>query len=412
MFNEPADENMNSLDEFAKQRVLMQADIAASEKSYGVGGVLINLKTGAFIKEMHNTVIARDNDHEQSRLKDPTAHGERQLVDWYFMNKTELNLPEPKDILLVTSLDPCLMCTGSTLSAGFNVIIVALDENAGINWDSTYRFNPLEGPVLNQIKNNFIYPKVAGDPVRQGYGKVPLFTNPVLSQQVVEGCKNAFTSGANVARSIVKDIVPYDKLLDLSMPTAPAHIIQALKAECPDALAYKTRSKSKTPDEGLAQYLIAAAKEDIKNGGDGDAVAFIDPFGNLLMCKSGKKSISPIRSAFMETVRAYQKVRYDLSKTSNTDLKYLCDPSFGTFVFVKGFDKSAPSFTDFGAYGSTMLNAPMPENLQYIIPRIDHNELLNYIGGMPKRYGNIIKPVVVKDQNLVNRMKAALTNTP
>lgn len=390
-----------NLDEFVKETVLVQAVIAANDKSYGVGGVLANKYTGELIKKMRNTVISRESNQEASRLKDPTAHGERQLVDWYFENKELLGLPEVEDIVLVTSLDPCIMCTGSILSAGFSVIVSALDDNAGINWDNTYTFKPLQGSVLKAAKETFIYPKVIGDSSRQGYGNVPYFETKFLNGDTPVECFDVFINGANSAREIVEKPIPKDQLIDLSI-NPNQDIINALQKECPYALKYKSQTGTNIPDKGLACILVSLVQEDIQNGGDGDAVAFLDVFGNLLMCQAGHKNISPIRSAFMVTERTYQKVRYELTKYNENALKYLCDPSLGSFIFVKGFDKSAESFADIGAYGSTLLNEPCDNNLQYIQERIPQKELTAYIAGLPSRYSARIKPVKVSNVELAN----------
>lgn len=387
------------INDFVADEILMEAKRAVQENSYGVGGALLDIKNGKVIKTMHNQVIANETSDEKSRLQDPTAHGERQLVDWYFENRYQLKLPEPEQILVVTTLDPCLMCTGSILSAGFKVIVVALDDHAGINWDASYTFKPLEGVVQEEAKENFIYPAVEGDSSRTGYGNVLIFGNKTLNQTMTNQCLAAFNEGANKARVIVKDEIPAVELKDISIEM-PADIVKVLTEAYPKALSYKTASGTSIPDEGLAQILIEEANLDRQYGGDGDAVAFIDIFGNLLMCQGGKKAVSPIQSAFMRTARAYQRVRYELTDKSNDALYYLCDPSQGTFVFVRGFDKSAQSFADLGAYGSTMLNTPGEHNLQYIMPRISHEELLSYIAGMPERYSKIIKPELVENEVL------------
>lgn len=390
------------LDYYVEHYALKQAKAAVQESSYGVGGVMINLQTLEIIHELHNTVIA------QERLKDPTAHGERQLVDWYFAHKEEQGLPEPNDILVITTLDPCCMCTGSLLSAGFKVIIAAMDSQAGINYNNECLFEPFEGKELKQIQNSFIYPMVRGDNTRKPYGDVPAFNQKTLSAAIVQACLDTFNEGAKKARGIIGSGIPRDQLKDIQNLPLSSPIIAALKEEYPHALEYRTR-KPDSPDEGLAKFLIEASKEDKRYGGDGDAVAFLDCFGNLLMCKAGRKSLSPIRTAYMETIRAYQKVRYTLCQKENETLQYLCDPKFGTFVFVKGFDKGTQSFADLGAYGSTILGTlENQNNLQYVSPRIGHSDLLAYIGKMPPRYKDLIHPKRIENQKLITLVENSL----
>ena len=97
--------NSKSLNEYAIC-AMDQAREAADSGTFGVGGVLMDLD-GNIICKMHNQVI------KGNRINDPTAHGERQIVDWYLANKEKEKLPEPENCILITTLDPCVMCTGA-----------------------------------------------------------------------------------------------------------------------------------------------------------------------------------------------------------------------------------------------------------------------------------------------------------
>lgn len=391
------------LNEFVCRHVLKEAQVAA-ETSFGVAGILVNLKDKSIIDVFHNQVVSRDCDDEKYRIKDPTAHGERQLVDWYFQNKSELNLPEPQDILLITSLDPCCMCTGSILSTGFKVIVVALDEQAGINYNDEDLFSSLDPELKTKISNTFIYPKVENDPLRKGFGTVPnIFDEEILSADNVSGCYNAFMDGYKKINDIINNSVLKKDLIDISTKNAPVYIIEALKEEYPRALEYKLKDHG-IPDSKVADYLIEAAIIDKENGGDGDAVAFFDYFDNLILCKPGMKGLSPIKTALMETIRNYQKIRYELSKDSDEVFKYLCDPKYGTFVLLRGFDLGSQSFADMGAYSSAMFGKLDPDsnhNLQYVLPRVPEGSLRDHIKKMPPYYINLLNPIIVKNKELI-----------
>ncbi len=392
------------LDDYVARVALAEAQKAVREFSYGVGGILVDIRTKRLIHYMHNTVIARENPTERHRLKDPTAHGERQLVDWYCENRQNRGLPDPHDIMIITTLDPCCMCTGSILSVGFRAVVAALDDQAGINWNNSTQFSPFEGRERELIRSTFIYPEVIGDPHRPGYGTVPTFDVKTLQNNTVGACLETFVKGAKAARGIINDIVELKDARDIRSLPASHEIVRRLTAEYPPALSYRARD-FKRPDKGLAPYLIDAAR----GGRDHDAVAFLDCFGNLLMCRGSNKDQSPIRTAYFETIRAYQRVRYELSAYDKEALHYLCEPKFGTFVFVKGFDKGAQSFADLGAYGSTILGTLENEaNLQYVTPRIDHGELERFIKGMPPRYSSLIKPRRVEDRDLIQAVESAL----
>src|SRR4051794_9226408 len=107
--------------EQASQLAAIQAMTAYCSKTFSVGGLLV-AEDGSVIHQMHNRVIV------DRALMDPTAHGERQLVDWYHEQVAlGANLPPPDRISVITSLDPCCMCTGAILSAGFRAVTVAED---------------------------------------------------------------------------------------------------------------------------------------------------------------------------------------------------------------------------------------------------------------------------------------------
>jgi len=189
--------------------------------------------------------------------------------------------------------------------------------------------------------------------------------------------------------------------------------VQGLKQLYPDALAY--RSMPQQPDAGLAPFLAQAMQRDREHGGAGDAVALLDGFGNLLLCMGGRLSQSGIRSAFMETTRAYAQLRYKLMAGAAPERQqevqqYLGHPKVGTFVFALGPDASALSFMNLGAYGSTMegpLPVYNPAQFQYVLPRLTGTALTEMCAAMPPLYRDVIRilPVAVADQSLVSELR-------
>ncbi|NER99436.1 MAG: nucleoside deaminase, partial [Symploca sp. SIO1B1] len=137
--------------------VLNQAMQAAAQGTFAVGGAIIDNATGKVIHKMHNNVLKKLDTTGQAFTYDPTAHGERQLVYWYYENKAKLNLPEPEQLTIVTTLDPCAMCTGTLLTAGFNVGVIAMDDFAGINCDDNFSFNTLPPSLRDLAKSKFGY---------------------------------------------------------------------------------------------------------------------------------------------------------------------------------------------------------------------------------------------------------------
>lgn len=169
------------------------------------------------------------------------------------------------------------------------------------------------------------------------------------------------------------------------------------------------------PDVRLAVFLRAAMAQDIAQGGQGDAVALLDAFGNLLLCAPGRRAQSEICTAFMECTRRYAQLRYTLMQGASPDAlaevgSYLAHPRQGTFVFARGPDASTHSFMDLGAYGSTMegpLPAHNPVQFQYVLPSVPVQELAALCAQMPPLYRDVIRinPVQVLDQELIAALR-------
>lgn len=370
--------------EEAVRCALKEARAAQAKGTYGVGGALIDLRDGTLITTMESSVIV------DGMLIDPTAHGERKLVDWYYAQTEPIrsSLPRPEDAAIVTSLDPCCMCTGSILTGGFRAIIGAPDDKAGINFDGANRFLPLDRPP-----ETFFYPEVrGGEFARQGYGAPPeIFTETDLSEETHRACLDAFVTGAANARRAIREMsVPKEALQDIS---AHPRWAEALRKIYPRALEYRAPAPERF-DRRLLPYLEEAAHIDAANGGDGDAAAFLDHFGNLLLCMPGQKNRSPIRTAFMEMIRAYSRLRYDLAREDAAALRALHEPKHGTIVLYRGFASGAAGLVDLGAYGSSISGGLDTDrrNLLYLHERVPERELAQCIAGMPPRYRDLIRP--------------------
>ncbi|SFB89782.1 cytosine deaminase [Brevinema andersonii] len=388
------------------ESILMVASMAIEaycQGTFSVGGILLD-KAGNLIHKMHNNVI------KNNILFDPTAHGERQLIDWYFKQKHQgIPLPEPEDIILITSLDPCCMCTASIIASGFHVVVAAYDNMAGINYNGKSDFPSLTYLQKEIALKKFSYPKVNGNSCfkrPEGGASLPkLFKNESIKETSLALCASIYT--ANLAP--IRHEISYD--LDASYLKDPKTLSEnhpirnALKKVYPHSLEYScTRS---TPDVCLAPYLLEQMQQDKKQNGPGSAVALLDYFGNLLLCLPGAQNISTIRTAFLETTRTYAGIRYQLSQELGYEaFEYLGHPKHGTFIFALGPDTSTHSLLDLGAYGSTV-EGPLPsdnlQQFQYVIPQISSEELLKYCSSLPPLYSETIKinPVQVKNQELI-----------
>src|SRR6185503_11115010 len=117
---------------------------AAAAGTFGVGGVLADA-SGTVLAKARNAVIA------PGMVWDPTAHVERQLIDWFFANGSHRE--PPGALTIVSSLEPCMMCAGSILRAGFNCVSLADHPVAGVGVRTGLRTLPpaLRGKALAQF---------------------------------------------------------------------------------------------------------------------------------------------------------------------------------------------------------------------------------------------------------------------
>jgi tRNA(Arg) A34 adenosine deaminase TadA len=385
-----------------------EAIAAKTQGTFGVGGLMLD-QHGNVLQSLHSNVI------KHGLVFDPTAHAERQLIDWYFAERAKGRvMPAPEEITIVTTLDPCCMCAGAILAGGFNVVAAAPDRKAGINHDHSAAFPSLPDGLRPLAETRFSYPAVLGSSLyaRPAAGATPksFFIGKTVSEPTQALCSLVFeATTADVMELFNSDLPQAQLKCPATLP--PDHaIVRELKKLYPDALAY--RCTPQQPDADLAPFLQQAMARDRDHGGDGDAVALLDSFGNLLLCLPGRITQSGIRTAFMETTRAYAQLRYKLMTSAESPAEreevrqYLGHPKDGTFVFAQGPDRSALSFMNLGAYGSTMegpLPLKNPTQFQYVRERMPAAELAELCARLPPLYRSVIRirPSQVADTALI-----------
>src|SRR5262249_26500490 len=111
--------------EEAAGRAVELAEQASKEGTFGGGGLLVD-RARRVIAQAKKAGI-RDG-----HVADPTAHVERQLIDWYAA-RGDRALPAASELTIVSSLDPCAMCAGAILRSGMKVIAVAEDLKSGVH---------------------------------------------------------------------------------------------------------------------------------------------------------------------------------------------------------------------------------------------------------------------------------------
>ena len=68
----------------------------------------------------------------------------------------------------------------------------------------------------------------------------------------------------------------------------------------PKAFTLKTEDP-RIPGQNIIDELKAVAATGTE--GDGNAVAFLDTLGNLVLCLPGREKVAPVRTPFMEVTR-------------------------------------------------------------------------------------------------------------
>ena len=335
-------------------------------------------------------------------------------MDWYFAERAAGRaLPPPSELTIVTSLDPCAMCTGALLEAGFHVVVAATDSNAGINYDNAFDFASLPEALRAQAAARFYYPAVLGGATfaREASGgpPKPFFIGKTIAEPTQALCSLALEATSHKVQALLSADLPLDQMRDPATLNADHPLVRQLREAYPDALTW--RCTPHLPDAGLAPYLQRAVALDLAQGGEGDACALLDMFGNLLLCLPGQRAGSAIASAFMECTRRYAQLRYGLMQGRDHGAqaevqRYLAHPKEGTFVFARGPGIDALSFMNLGAYGSTM-EGPLPANnpaqFQYVLPSQPQAALDALCAAMPPLYRDVIgiRPVQVLDAALV-----------
>jgi cytosine deaminase len=115
----------------------IQEAIAQAEKSWGEGGIPI----GSVLVNKGGEIVSRGH-NERVQTGDPTAHAEvvcfrnaGRRRDWV-------------ELTLVSTLSPCIMCTGTTLLFGVKTVVVG-ENSTFIGAEDLMRSNGVKVSVLN-----------------------------------------------------------------------------------------------------------------------------------------------------------------------------------------------------------------------------------------------------------------------
>jgi tRNA(Arg) A34 adenosine deaminase TadA len=362
---------MRDFSEYIADKATGVAEQAAAAGTFGVGGLTLNNRNGNILFSMPNRVL------EGGRVADPTAHVERQSVSRYFsLRAAGAQLPAPQDLTIVSSLDPCMMCGGSILAAGFNVVSINFDDIVSVNFDKSGAFKTLPAEFARQAGQTFGYFGVRGEYGSQGH--IPaLLDNPEISPLIRNRGRRAFEESFQTIRAATNTS---------------------------DEIAVTASADAEKLPPGLGEALLDAGAAAKQRGARANAAALIAPDNTILMVRGGDENLSPIRTPFMALTQDYARQRYRNPGT-------LPHPKHCRVVLLKGPGRTAADIADMGAFGSTM-EGPMPgdfPHLQYVLPSQGARSLNAMMDHFPPLYREIIKvrPVQVKDKRLVAKAQSA-----
>ena len=426
--------------------VAEQGWIAWNEaKSTGVGGMIVENATGRVIRAWGNRTISLMESGEPYSTPDPTNHGETQLVGWYFANRDAIRkrlgyLPMPSDLTVVTSLDPCAMCAGSLLTAGFNCGVLASDDSGGgVNWDSTSLFEHNMPPIQRLLRSRFGYYKVPGIETRSRYmgGSNVIFMNEVVSRRVLRENTDVFNKSLDQVGAVRRNTrIPIEKVQDPSTlpPGNPARL--ALTQRFPEALSLRLTNRINPKDFGIEKtrktyYRVTdelhqlLRKVNASTPGSANAIAMIDPHGNLLGVGVDTPWKSPIATAMMNIVSDYSRLAFKMISEASLGatvdgvpafkrsdaFNYLSPVTHNTFIFLKAPSPGlATTLKDLGIFGNAS-----DEIFTYVEPPAEGtiHGFEEHVRSMPLYYqGEDLTPIQILPPSAELRVTSLADNGP
>lgn len=347
-------------------RVATEAAIEAGQMgSFAVGGLLVG-------PQREILAVSRNRVIEEGCVADPTAHGERQLVDYYYAHQDRL--PPAEQCTIFSSLDPCMMCTGSILAAGMKVVSLTLDTENGVNYDARGTYHSLPEELREQARATFAYLGVEGHRTYQGYMPF-LFPEQRVPEQALRDAEAAFWSGQRRVSALVHADLPPRNVLESEVA------LEHLRGFWSEGARVKTDPEN--PGTEVLEHLLR-----------GEAL-LVDPFGNLLLAARGQTQASPIRTPVVELIRAWTRVRGGAPEGVRPYLPHLkrC-----RVLTLYGPGRGAPDIMMLGAYASA-IEGSLPSggrHWQYLFQRQSAADLRGMLDAFPPYYRNELAPDIVQ----------------
>lgn len=342
----------------AVQESVRAALQANKDGTFGVGAVLVDNKTGEILKDAKGEpFIVKNGVIKDGVPVDPTAHAERQSVDRYYEQPEEWRQAHPKEsFTVVTTLDPCVMCAGCLMKAGFNAVSISMDSYAGIAEDDPKDGFRITDKLKSMARKLFGYFAFEEEKIRNKFvgQKDSPWHDFKFEKDILSEAWNAFISIAGKAREVVnnyRDSAPLEpgqeqrkQVADVIRNAMPAELdgTDIRNADYTGINAWKTPTAFK-------KAMNKAADESKAAGNSKNSIALLDPFGNVLMIMTGQEKTSPIRTPVQEMVRTYATAR---ATAPEELIQYMPHPKYCSVVFLNQPEKTPDGVIDIGTLGS------------------------------------------------------------
>jgi cytosine deaminase len=352
----------------AAARAVALAEEAGNRGTFAVGGLLVD-NSGRIIAEAINAVIRND------RLSDPTAHVERQLVDWFAHRPYRGLRLSPRDVTIVSSLDPCAMCAGAILRSGMRVITVAEDNYAGVHENLEPRHMP---PILKaKAHRDMLFFGVQGRRPRPNH-VVPIFNSDVSADHVA---RSTDVFGASV--KLVQQKVGGGRLEGEPGAFKPTERIRSNLRDVAaqlGPLVKLSKHRVNIHESGPAYRLMDLLA--------GDGSALVDENGTVIVAVGGAEGTSRARTSVLELIRAYTIIRRTMNDRFNVVLPH---QRFCSIVKAAVPAEPSKALLELGATGS-FLELPRPTHKLPVMCYLNRANLAGarkVVASLPRLYQDI-----------------------
>lgn len=372
----------------AAEMVAQAAEDATKGGTYGVAGLLLG-PDRELIATSVNAVFKDD------KMRDPTAHGERQLVDWYFTQVEQgADLPAPEDLTIVSSLDPCVMCAGSILASGMDVSILSYDQYGGVDFKGDGEFSTLPEGIRADAQSQFSYLGIDGGRDYQG-DHDGIFEGGRIALSVEQQSLKAFEDSVPMVKEFMAnlDIDPaaMRNPAELLTDKGDKEILSKARAVHAETLTLKIPDPE-NPGPKLAKKLMEVAAKAHAEGNSYDAAALVDPHGNVLLTAGSREGTSPIQTPLFEISRTYNEMRNAVGEAGENHFPPF---KYCKFVTLQGPAQDGASVAELGGFCSSV-KGKFPEgsdrHWQYLLPNQPQSELDQMVDRLPPRYSQKIAP--------------------